>query len=302
MSARMRDLLSDGFDQLRREPIAKRIRAVHAGVTVADSTRAVLVWEPRRVVPSYALPVDDVRGELLPGDPAGTGTAGTDAADAGGVRLPDVTGRPVLDPSIPFPVHSTPGHVMTVRAGGQDRPGAGFCPADPDLAGYVVLDFGAFDTWYEEDQPNVGHPHDPFHRIDVLPSSRPVRLELDGWLLAESSRPALLFETMLPTRFYLRREDIRAELIPSSTTTYCAYKGRASYWSASVGGRVIPDAAWTYTEPLHDATPVRDLIAFFDERVDLTLDGRRRERPVTPWSAPRAGDGDGAGPGRRGGN
>jgi uncharacterized protein (DUF427 family) len=302
MSARMRDLLSDGFDQLRREPIAKRIRAVHAGVTVADSTRAVLVWEPRRVVPSYALPVDDVRGELLPGDPAGTGTAGTDAADAGGVRLPDVTGRPVLDPSIPFAVHSTPGHVMTVRAGGQDRPGAGFCPADPDLAGYVVLDFGAFDTWYEEDQPNVGHPHDPFHRIDVLPSSRLVRLELDGQLLAESSRPALLFETMLPTRFYLRREDIRAELIPSSTTTYCAYKGRASYWSASVGGRVIPDAAWTYTEPLHDATPVRDLIAFFDERVDLTLDGRRRERPVTPWSAPRAGDGDGASPGRRGGN
>jgi uncharacterized protein (DUF427 family) len=302
MSARMRDFLSDGFDQLRHEPIAKRIRAAVADGTVADSTRAVLVWEPRRVVPSYAVPVDDVRGELLPGDAAGTGTAGTDVADAAGMPLPDVTARPVLDPTIPFAVHTTPGQVMTVRAGGQDRPGAGFCPADPDLAGYVVLDFGAFDAWYEEDEPNVAHPRDPFHRIDVLPSSRPVRVELGGQLLAESSRPALLFETMLPTRYYLPREDIRAELTPSSTTSYCAYKGRASYWSATVGGRVIPDVAWTYEEPLHDATQVRGLIAFFDERIDLTVDGRRRERPITPWSAPPDGDGDGAGPGRRGGN
>jgi len=229
MSARIRDFLSNGFDQLRREPTAKRIRAVHAGGTVVDTTRAVLVWEPRRVVPSYAIPVDDLRGELLPGDPAGSGTsgagatgpgtAGTDAADAAGVRLPDVTDRPVLDPSIPFAVHTTPGQVVTVRAGGQDLPGAGFRPADPDLAGYVVLDFSAFDAWYEEDEPNVAHPRDPFHRIDVLPSSRPVRLELDGQLLAESSRPALLFETMLPTRYYLPREDIQAELTPSSTTT-----------------------------------------------------------------------------------
>jgi uncharacterized protein (DUF427 family) len=296
MSARMRDFLINGFDELRREPIAKRIRAVHAGGTVVDTTRAVLVWEPRRVVPSYAVPVDDLRGELLPGQPAGAGTSGAGAADAGGVRLPDVTDRPVLDPSIPFAVHTTPGQVVTVRAGGQDRPGAGFRPADPDLAGYVVLDFRAFDAWNEEDEPNVGHPRDPFHRIDVLPSSRPVRLELDGHLLAESSRPALLFETMLPMRYYLPREDIRAELIPSSTTTYCAYKGRASYWSAAVGGRVIPDVAWAYTEPLHDATQVRGLIAFFDERLDLTLDGRRRERPVTPWSAPPPGGADGGGP------
>jgi len=287
MSARIRDFLSNGFDELRREPIAKRIRAVHAGGTVADTTRAVLVWEPRRVVPSYAIPVDDIRGELLPGDPAGTATAGPDAAEGAGVPLPDVTARPVLDPSIPFAMHTTPGEVMTVRAGGQDRPGAGFRPADPDLAGYVVLDFGAFDAWYEEDEPNVAHPRDPFHRIDVLPSSRPVRLELDGQLLAESTRPALLFETMLPTRYYLPREDIRAELIPSSTTSCCAYKGRASYWSATVGGRVIPDLAWTYEEPLHDATQVRGLIAFFDERIDLTLDGRRRERPITPWSVRR---------------
>ena len=130
----------------------------------------------------------------------------------------------------------------------------------------------------------MGHPRYPFHRIDVLASSRTVRLELDGQLLAELSRPALLFETMLPARYYLPREDIRAGLIPSTTTSYCAYKGRASYWSATVGGRVIPDLAWAYEEPLHDAAQVGGLIAFFDERIDVTLDGRRRERPVTPWS------------------
>ncbi len=196
---------------------------------------------------------------------------------------------------------------MTVRAGGQDRPAAGFCPADPDLAGYVVLDFGAFDAWYEEDEPNVAHPRDPFHRIDVLSSSRPVRVELDGQLLAETTRPALLFETMLPTRYYLAREDIRTALIPSSTTSYCAYKGRASYWSATVGGRLVPDLAWSYEEPLHEAAQVRGLVAFFDERIDLSLDGTRRERPITPWSVRPDGGrgagraGGGAGPDQRGG-
>ena len=270
---------------------------------MVDTTRAELVWEPRRVVPSYAVPAGDILGELLPAAPA----APAGAADRAGVWLPDVTDRPVLDPTVPFAVHTTPGQVMTVRAGGQDRPAAGFCPADPDLAGYVVLDFGAFDAWYEEDEPNLAHPRDPFHRIDVLPSSRPVRVELDGQLLAESSRPALLFETMLPTRYYLPREDIRAELIPSSTTSYCAYKGRASYWSATVGGRLVPDLAWIYEDPLHEAAQVRGLVAFFDERIDLSLDGTRRERPVTPWSArPDGGSGagragDGTGPDHRGG-
>ena len=148
----------------------------------------------------------------------------------------------------------------------------------------MVLDFGAFDAWYEEDELNVAHPRDPFHRIDVLPSSRQVRLELDGQVLAASSRPAVLFETMLPARFYLRRADVTAVLIPSPSRTWCAYKGQASYFSASVGGRLVPDIAWTYEDPLHDAAQVRGLVAFFDERIDVILDGERRARPVTPWS------------------
>jgi uncharacterized protein (DUF427 family) len=284
MSTQVRSLLASGFGQTRYEPTAKRIRAMLGGATVLDSTRARLVWEPRRVVPSYAVPVEDVRAELVPAGPAAAAVT-----DDTGFRMPDVSSRPVLDPSIPFAVHTAEGQVVDLLAGGQSRPGAGFRVADADLAGYVVLDFSALDSWYEEDEPNVAHPRDPFHRIDVLPSSRHVRLELDGQLLAESSRPALLFETMLPTRYYLPREDIRAELVPSSTRTYCAYKGQASYWSAAPGGRQLPDVAWTYPDPLHDAAQVRDLIAFFTERIDVVLDGERLERPVTPWSARPAG-------------
>ena len=151
-----------------------------------------------------------------------------------------------------------------------------------------MLDFDVFDTWLEEDEPNIAHPRDPFHRIDILPSSRQVSFELDGEVFAESSRPTLLFETLLPTRYYLAREDIRAELVPTKTQTWCAYKGQASYWSATVGGREVPDLAWTYESPLREAAQVRGLVAFFDERVDVTLDGQRLERPVTPWS-PRPG-------------
>ena len=147
------------------------------------------------------------------------------------------------------------------------------------------MNFAAFDAWYEEDERNVGHPRDPFHRIDVLPSSRQVRMELDGQVLAQSSRPALLFETMLPARYYLPRDDIRAELTPSSTRTWCAYKGQASYWSAAAGDRVVPDLAWTYEQPRHDAAQVRGLIAFFNERLDVIVDGERLERPITPWSS-----------------
>ncbi len=280
MGTQMRGLLASGLDELRYEPIGKRISAVLGGATVVDSTQAALVWEPRRIVASYAVPVGDVNGELAPAAAAvavGTGEAG--------VQLPGLSRRPVLDPSVPFTVHTVNGQVVDVRAGGQDRPGAGFRPADPDLAGYVVLDFRAFDGWYEEDEPNVGHPRDPFHRIDVLASSRRVRVELNGQLLAESSRPVLLFETMLPVRYYLSREDIRAELSPTGTRTYCAYKGQASYWSATVGGQVIPDLAWTYQQPLHDAAQVGGLTAFFDERVDVVVDGERHERPITPWSS-----------------
>ena len=283
MSTQMRDLLTGGFGQLRHEPTAKRIRAVLGGATVVDTIGALLVWEPRRIVPSYAVPGDDVTAELVPADAAAARAVGS-----AGVFMPELSGRPVLDPSVPFAVHTADGRAVDLRTGGRNRPGAGFSPADADLAGYVVLDFGAFDAWYEEDELTVAHPRDPFHRIDVLPSSRQVRLELDGHLLAQSSRPTLLFETMLPTRYYLPPGDVQVELSRSGTRTYCAYKGQASYWSAAVGDRVVPDIAWTYQQPRHDAARVHGLIAFFDERLDVIVDGERLERPITPWS-PRPG-------------
>ncbi len=279
MSIRLRESLMGALGELRYEPTAKRIRAVLGGTTVIDSTRAVLLWEARRVVPAYAIPAEDFHGELV-----SAAEAAASDTDNVGFSVPELSRRPVLDPSIPFSVHTSEGEAVDIRADGQSRPGAGFRLADPDLAGYVVLDFSAFDEWYEEDEPAVAHPRDPFHRIDVLASSRHVRVELDGQVLAESSRPMLLFEALLPTRYYLPREDIRVKLIPSEKWSYCAYKGRASYWSVAIGDRMVADLAWSYEKPLHDAAQVVGLIAFFDERLDLMVDGTRNERPVTHWS------------------
>jgi uncharacterized protein (DUF427 family) len=273
MGVRMMELLTGRLDALRYEPTAKRIRVFLAGEPVAETTDARLVWEPRRIVPAYAVPAASLTAQLLP--------AGAESGDDElGFRLPDVSDRPLLDPSVPFPVHSCAGTVFDVIAGDETAGRAAFRPDDADLADHVVLEFDAFD-WREEDEPIVSHPHDPFGRIDVLRSSRHVRIEHDGTLLVESSRPVLLFETLLPVRFYLPRDDVAVELERSDTVSYCAYKGRASYLSAPNGPR---DIAWTYPDPLHDAEQVRDLICFFDERVDVLVDDERRARPVTPWT------------------
>jgi uncharacterized protein (DUF427 family) len=152
---------------------------------------------------------------------------------------------------------------------------------DADLRGHVHVEWHVVDRWLEEDEEVVGHPRDPFHRIDILASSRHVVVELDGQVYADSRRPVLLFETSLPVRAYLQREDVRMDLLePSDLRTTCAYKGHASYFSAP--GHA--DIAWTYEDPLAEARRVRELIAFFDERSDVTVDGERRERPRTQWS------------------
>jgi uncharacterized protein (DUF427 family) len=272
MGTRILDVLLGELESLRYEPTEKRIRATLADRTVVDSTSALLVWEPKRVVPSYAVPLDDVDGEIVaPADSA--------APDPAAVDAPVLGDRPVLDPSIPFVVHTADGQPLAVRVDG--RAAAAFRPSDPALHDYVILDFYGFDAWYEEDERNYAHPRDPFHRIDIVHSSRHVRVELDGTTLADSRRPCLLFETALPTRYYLPADDVRTDLLqPSDTRTACAYKGHASYYSAAGAD----DVAWTYREPLREASEVTDYIAFFNERVDLVVDGERLERPVTPWS------------------
>lgn len=226
MAIKMRDLYGGALASLRYEPTEKRLRVYLGGHLVADTVDGRLVWEPGRVVPTYAVPESDVVARSMP---------------AGAASRTD----------------------------------------DPDLAGYLILDFDVFE-WREEDEPIVAHPHDPFKRIDILPSSRHIRIESDGHLLAESSSPLLLFETLLPVRYYLLRSDVVADLQRSGTVTYCAYKGRASYYSVTDGPK---DVAWTYHTPLREAEPLRDRIAFFNERVDVIVDGQRAERPVTPWSS-----------------
>ena len=148
-----------------------------------------------------------------------------------------------------------------------------------------MLDFFSFNEWSEEDERIVGHPQDPFKRIDIRSSSRHVRIEVDGEVLADSSRPMLLFETGLSTRYYLPRGDVRMDLLrQTSTRTYCAYKGEAAYWSLDLGDRTLEDIAWTYEAPLSDAGAVIDRVAFFDERVDIVVDGARGERPATEFA------------------
>lgn len=264
MAVLISGLLATKLEALRYEPTAKRIRVSAGSHLVADTLDGLLVWEPRRLVPAYAIAEQDLSATLTPVE--------TKSSDPGSPSI--------LDPRNPFTQHTCPGQVYDVVIDDLTVPAAAFRADDPDLARHILLDFAAFD-WREEDEPIVSHPHDPFHRIDILRSSRRVRVELEGTVLAESSRPVLLFETLLPVRFYLPSADVSGDLSPSATVSYCAYKGRASYLS-------LPDKrndiAWTYPDPLREAEPIRDHICFFDEHVDVIVEGRHRERPVTPWS------------------
>jgi uncharacterized protein (DUF427 family) len=268
VSVHLRALFFSRLGELRWEPTDQRVRAVLAGHTVVDTTRARLVWEPKRIVPAYAVPEDGLGAHLVPA---------TD--EAGAAEAPTLAGRPVYDPRVPFGVRDTEGEALELRI--DDARARAFRPADEAMAGYVILDFAGFDAWYAEDEPVLGHPRDPFHRIDVLHGSRHVVVEHGGRRLAESRRPRLLFEPPLPVRYYLPREDVAVEALePSDTRTTCAYKGHATHFS--LPGEA--DVAWTYEDPLRDAAEVAGMIAFYNERVDITVDGVLLGRPDTPWS------------------
>ena len=271
----VRDIMFGSLGQLRYEPVPKRIRGLIGGRVVIDTDRALLVWEPKRVVPSYAVPVEQLedltssRAEAAVDEPASPEV------------VPHLGDRPVYDPSVPFAVHTAEGEVFDLHVGDTERRAAAFRPADDALRQYVIVDFDACDEWFEEDERNLGHPRDPFHRIEIVHSSRSVRIERDGELLAASTRPYMLLEAPLPVRYYLPPEDVSEGVLrPSSTRTVCAYKGQASYLSLANED----DIAWFYPEPLREAAEVTGRIAFFNERVDLVVDGTRVERPVTPWS------------------
>lgn len=269
-------LLVAALPQLRYLPVVKRVRILLDGRPVADSTRAVLVWEPSRVVPQYAVPVADVSAVLLPAD------AGPPPAHRS-VRFGS-DGPPLLDPRVPFVAHTAAGRPLSVEQGSARADGAAFALDDPDLADYIVFDFAAF-SWLEEDQPLVGHPRDPMHRIDVCPSSRTVRIEHAGTVLAETDRARLLFEGTFPfPRYYLPRSAVRVPLLPGELRTTCAYKGRATHWSVHTEELELPDIAWSYEHPENDAVPVAGYVSFYTERLDVFIDGVRQDRVRTPWS------------------
>ncbi|MGH9185566.1 MAG: DUF427 domain-containing protein [Acidimicrobiales bacterium] len=275
MALDLADHFFASLPELRFHPTAKRIRALVDDEVVLDSIRARIVWEPRRVVPSYAVPLEDIRGSLTETQAA--------AADERAVRLGD--GPPVLDPGTGFAFHTAPGRAFDVAVDTSTLAAAAFVPTDPDFDGYAIVDFEAFAEWREEDELLVGHARDPFTTVDTRRSSRRVVVEIAGTIVADSSRSMMLFETYLPTRYYLPRDDVRMDLLERMpTTTVCAYKGHASYWSANIDGKVVTDVAWSYEHPHNYATSVKDLICFFNERVDLSVDGEPIDRTRTPWS------------------
>ncbi|MBC6447084.1 DUF427 domain-containing protein [Actinokineospora xionganensis] len=273
MALRMKHHLGSAVSDLRYEPVPFRTRARVADSVVVDTSAAILVWEPRRLVPVYAVPVGDIRGQVVPTEPQ--------------PQPPDLATLPPMVGPSDFGVHTCPGMVVDLVVDGVTLPQVGFVAVDHDLAGMVILDFGAFDSWWAEEQETVGHAHDPFKRIEVLTSSRLVEVSHAGVLLAASDRPKLLLETHLPPRWYIPPEHVEPALLtPSTTKSTCAYKGHASYLSLAGDSPAGADLAWHYPNPLHDAEPVRDHICFWAERTDLVVDGRPHPRPVTPWSRP----------------
>lgn len=150
--------------------------------------------------------------------------------------------------------------------------------------GLIEIAWDAVDQWLEEDEELVGHARDPFKRIDCLRTSRHIRVSVGGQTVADTRRAVALFETGLPTRWYIPRDDVSAELTRNDDhRTICAYKGHATHWDAA-GERAI---AWSYELPLNDAIPVRSMIAFYNERADIEVDGQLEERPRTQWSRGR---------------
>jgi uncharacterized protein (DUF427 family) len=236
---------------IRTERSAKRIRAYLGGEVVADTTRPVLVWEVP-YYPTYYFPAEDVRSELLESD--------------GGVDHSPSRGD---------------GRTFTVRAGGKEAPGAAVRYEDSpieELHEVIRLDWKAMDAWFEEDEEVFTHARDPHTRIDILPSSRHVRVEVDGVTIAESSSPKLLFETDLPVRYYLPKTHVRTDLLtPTDTVSHCPYKGQAEYWSVRVGETVHEDLAWSYRTPLPESERIAGLIAFYNDKVDLYVDGVLQE-------------------------
>ncbi len=243
---------------IRLYPTAKRVRAFLGEIAIADTTRAQLMLESGRL-PVYYFQVADVRMDLLI---VGTRRAGS-----------------------PTKGEAT---YLTIDAGKNKAPNAAWryeaSPAGcPDLSGLIAFHWRLMDAWYEEDEEVIAHARDPFHRIDVLRSARRVQVRIGGSVVADTRRSRMLFETGLPVRYYIPRDDVDLDLLtPSGTVTACAYKGQTSqYWTFREGLR---DMAWSYSLPSPEVTAIAGMVCFFNELVEISVDGARQPQPQTPWS------------------
>jgi len=237
------------------EPVPRRVRAMLAGKTVLDTTGALYLWE-WPFYPQFHIPVGDVdEAALVDEDHTHRVKRGTVAR-------------------------------VGLRSGDTERRGAGrqYLESTVEgLVGTIRFDWEALDAWFEEDEEVFVHPRNPYVRVDALRSTRTVRVELDGIVLAESSAPVMVFETGLPTRYYMDRSTVDfSSLRPSDTVTSCPYKGRTTaYWSVQTEDALVADLAWSYDFPTRQLLPVAGMVAFYDEKVDVLLDGKLQPRPTT---------------------
>jgi uncharacterized protein (DUF427 family) len=244
--------------RVRVEPGPKRVRVYLAGEVVADTLHPLLVWEVP-YFPTYYLPRNDVRAEAL------TSSDRTEHSPSrGDARY----------------FHVTRGDTVAEDAAWE-------YPDSPleELRGHLRFEWGAMGAWFEEDEEVFVHPRDPYSRVDILASSRHVAVDVGGVRVADTHHPTLLFETGLPTRYYLPKVDVRMDLLrPSTTESACPYKGFAQYWSVVTPDGVVDDVAWAYRTPLPESQKIAGLVCFYNERVDLTVDGEALARPHTKFS------------------
>ncbi len=240
------------------EPNPRWVRGRIGEATVVDTTDALLVWE-HRYYPQWYIPTEHVAGRLRP-----TGEV-RPTDDRGPAHTVDL----VLDDG------------TVIEKAGRIHPES---PV-PELRDRVRFRWDAIDRWFEEEVEVFVHPRSPYTRVDVLPSTRHVVIAIEGTTVADSHRPTILYETGLPPRYYLPAEDVRRDLLtPTDTSTACPYKGVAHYWSVTVDGITHDDVVWGYDAPLPESTGIDGLLCFYNERVEITIDGERLAQPTTKFS------------------
>jgi uncharacterized protein (DUF427 family) len=244
------------------EPTIKRVRAMFGGATIADSRRVLILFEEGHL-PVYYFPVEDVDEEYLEPSEKQSTCPRKGEASYFMVRVGD---RVAADAAWRYPE-----------------------PIDdcPDISGHVAFYWSKMDSWWEEDDEVFKHARDPYHRVDALRSSRHVKVEIDGEVVAETDRPMLVVETGLPPRWYIPRADVRVDLLtPTDTKSTCPYKGVASYFTAHVDGTEHEDIVWSYVAPWPECPKIEQAMCFFNEReaITLTVDGEDVERPDTHWT------------------